>query len=77
MPLNEVWSRITAKVNVCGVEKRSQQKVRENLRALKRAVLNHPDHLATHIMETITAGEVPSVTRSCNSGVSFRNRSDC
>ena len=29
-------------------------------RAVNRAVLNHSDQLATHILKTITSGEVPS-----------------
>ena len=33
--------RITAKVNVCWVEKRSTQKVRDIRRALNRAILNN------------------------------------
>ena len=53
------------KVNVCGVAKQSPQMVRDKQRALNRVVLNHSDQLATHILETMTTGEVPSciVTR--------------
>ena len=55
--LSEARGRNTAKVNVCGVAKRSPQKVRGKRRALNRAVLNHPDQLVTH-METATIGKV-------------------
>ena len=70
---------ITAKINVCWVAKLFPQKVslnRDKRRALIRAVPNHPDLLATHILETTTTGEDLRVTRLIsNSGVSFRNRS--
>ena len=61
-----------------GNPKCSPRKVRLKRRALKRAVLNHPDQLATHILETTATGEVVylRVTRTCNRGISFRNRSD-
>ena len=59
--------------------KRSPQKFRDKRRALNRAVLTHPDQLATHILKTrsTTTGEDRVTRLSCNSGVSFRNRSDC
>ena len=44
----------------------------------ERAVLTHPDQLATHILKTTTTGEDLRVTRvTCNSGVNFRNWYDC
>ena len=44
----------------------------------ERAVLTHPDQLATHILKTTTIGEDLSVTRlTCNSGINFRNRYGC
>ena len=47
-------------------------------RSLNRAVLTHPDQLATHILETTTTGEDLRVTRlTCNSGVNFKNQSHC
>ena len=71
---------ITTKINVCRVAKRFPQKVslRDKRTALNRVVLNHPDQLATPILETTTTGEDLRVTLlTCNSGVSFRNRSEC
>ena len=37
----------------------------------------HPDQLATHIMETSTAGGDRVTRPTCNSGVSFRNQYNC
>ena len=65
-------------ISVCGVAERSPETIRDKCRALNRADLNHPDQLATHILETSTTGEDLRVTRlTGNSGVSFRSRSDC
>ena len=70
---------ITAKINVCVVAKRFPQKVslRDKRRALNRAVLNHPDQLATNTLKTTATGEDLHVTRlTCNSGVNptaYRN----
>ena len=46
---SEVRGRITAKVDVCGITKRFPLKLKDELRALIRAVLNLPDQFATHI----------------------------
>ena len=80
LPTNEVWGMITPKINVCGVAKRFPQKVSltDKRGVLNGAVLNHPDQLATNILETYNTGEDLRVTRlTCNSGVSFRKRYAC
>ena len=59
-PYSEVRGRITAKVNVCGVAKRSPQKVRNKRGALSRPVLNSPAELATRILGTTNTGEALS-----------------
>ena len=67
-------------VDVCGVAKHCPQKVslRDKGRSLNRAVLKYHVQLATHILETTTTGEDLHVTGlTCDSGVDFRNRSDC
>ena len=62
---------ITAKIKVCGVAERFPLvSLRDKRRSLNRAVLTHPDQLATHILKTTTTGEDLRVTRlKCNSGV--------
>ena len=76
---SKVWGMITAKINVCVVAKHFPQvSLRDKRRGLNRAVLNYPDQLATRVLETTTTCEGLHVTRlTCNSNVSFRNRSDC
>ena len=61
-----------------GNPKHSPKKVRDKRRTPNRAVVNHTDQLATHILETTTTGKDLRVTRlTCNNGVNFRNRSNC
>ena len=69
-----------AKIIVCGVSNHFPQQVSvtDKRKALNRAVLNHPDQLVTHILETTTTGEDLRVTRlTRNNGVNFRNGSSC
>ena len=47
--------------------------VRDKQRALNRMVLNYPDQLTTHILETTTTNDDVHVTiLTCNDGVNFR-----
>ena len=65
MPSSEVWGMSTTDISVWGVTKRFPQKVSlgDKRRALSWPVLNHPNQLATHILDTTTTGEDLSVTR--------------
>ena len=59
------------------IQKHSPQKVRDERRALSRAVLNYPDQLATHILKIPLVAKYLCVTRTRNSGVNARNQSNC
>ena len=48
---------MAAKVGACGIAKRSPREVRNKQGTLKEAVLNYPDQLDTHSLET-TTGEM-------------------
>ena len=43
--MSEVWERIIGNIIACSVARLSPQKCRDGWRALKGAVLNHPDRL--------------------------------
>ena len=60
-----------------GHPKRSPQQVRDKWRALNRAILNHPDQLATHILKPTTGKDLPVTRLMCNGGVNFRNQYNC
>ena len=64
---NEVWGMITPKISVRGVAKRFPQKVslRGKRRAVNRAILNHPEQLAPHILETSSTGKDLPVHKWC------------
>ena len=48
--------------------------VRDKRWAPNRAVLNHPDQLATHILETTTTDKVPSCNQNLQQWCQFKDR---